>query len=364
MWVAPVPPFPHPAHPQDGQRAAAVQHHHCAGRPGTALPKPAGAVHRRVAARPGGPQGAVLRKQLPTAVHLFLSTSSAQRHEHVPAGGPCTPHPHNSWHCALRCIRSPPASADGSTAHRPLHPAEFMYRALDDGDLSVRKNAVMVLTHLILNDMMKVGGMGLPALLGVQASWQRLLLLMAGGSTGRARPAMHASDAQAYACFMFQVPLFKAPRLLGPLPSARRSRATLPRWRCGWRTTTRASPRWPSSSSTSWPRRSTRWAVGQHGQPGWHGQPRQHGLSGATQKQNRRMTRAQGYPNGRPGSLPAVACLPAVPPCSPPINAWLPCPPAPRRAPAPSTTCCPTSCPTCPRSAAWARPSSSPSCST
>lgn len=36
-------------------------------------------------------------------------------------------------------------------------PAEYMYRALDDGDLSVRKNAVMVLTHLILNDMMKVG---------------------------------------------------------------------------------------------------------------------------------------------------------------------------------------------------------------
>ncbi|KAL4446838.1 hypothetical protein ABPG77_008082 [Micractinium sp. CCAP 211/92] len=35
---------------------------------------------------------------------------------------------------------------------------EYMYRALDDGDLSVRKNAVMVLTHLILNDMMKVKG--------------------------------------------------------------------------------------------------------------------------------------------------------------------------------------------------------------
>lgn len=32
---------------QDGQRAAAVQHHHRAGRPGAALPKPAGAVHRR-----------------------------------------------------------------------------------------------------------------------------------------------------------------------------------------------------------------------------------------------------------------------------------------------------------------------------
>lgn len=43
--------------------------------------------------------------------------------------------------------------------HRPsfLLPTEYMYRALDDGDLSVRKNAVMVLTHLILNDMMKVG---------------------------------------------------------------------------------------------------------------------------------------------------------------------------------------------------------------
>ncbi|KAL4434047.1 hypothetical protein ABPG75_000488 [Micractinium tetrahymenae] len=35
---------------------------------------------------------------------------------------------------------------------------EYMYRALDDSDLSVRKNAVMVLTHLILNDMMKVKG--------------------------------------------------------------------------------------------------------------------------------------------------------------------------------------------------------------
>jgi condensin complex subunit 1 len=35
---------------------------------------------------------------------------------------------------------------------------EFMYRPLTDRDASVRKNALMVLSHLILNDMMKVKG--------------------------------------------------------------------------------------------------------------------------------------------------------------------------------------------------------------
>eukprot|EP00887_Chlorella_sp_A99_P003643 scaffold7.g3643.t1 len=35
---------------------------------------------------------------------------------------------------------------------------EHVYRPLDDGDAGVRKNALMVLTHLILNDMMKVKG--------------------------------------------------------------------------------------------------------------------------------------------------------------------------------------------------------------
>jgi condensin complex subunit 1 len=33
-----------------------------------------------------------------------------------------------------------------------------MYRPLTDRDASVRKNALMVLSHLILNDMMKVKG--------------------------------------------------------------------------------------------------------------------------------------------------------------------------------------------------------------
>jgi len=47
------------------------------------------------------------------------------------------------------CLPCPPAC--------PAPPAEFMYRALDDDDLAVRKNGVMVLTHLILNDMMKAG---------------------------------------------------------------------------------------------------------------------------------------------------------------------------------------------------------------
>jgi condensin complex subunit 1 len=33
-----------------------------------------------------------------------------------------------------------------------------MYRPLGDPNDAVRKNTLMVLTHLILNDMMKVGG--------------------------------------------------------------------------------------------------------------------------------------------------------------------------------------------------------------
>ena len=33
-----------------------------------------------------------------------------------------------------------------------------MYARLRDGNVSVRKNAVMVLTHLILNDMIKIKG--------------------------------------------------------------------------------------------------------------------------------------------------------------------------------------------------------------
>jgi hypothetical protein len=33
-----------------------------------------------------------------------------------------------------------------------------MYSRLRDGNVTVRKNAVMVLTHLILNDMIKIKG--------------------------------------------------------------------------------------------------------------------------------------------------------------------------------------------------------------
>lgn len=70
-------------------------------------------------------------------------------------------------------------------------PAEYMYRALDDSDLSVRKNAVMVLTHLILNDMMKVGGRGR----GWGWGWQCVCAAPSGGrgcrARGRAGPSWH-----------------------------------------------------------------------------------------------------------------------------------------------------------------------------
>lgn len=66
------------------------------------------------------------------------------------------------WPLDLKSTRRTPESSLhpvpflAATCTNPMR-AEFMYRALDDHDLSVRKNAVMVLTHLILNDMMKVG---------------------------------------------------------------------------------------------------------------------------------------------------------------------------------------------------------------
>lgn len=69
--------------------------------------------------------------------------------------------PCSAWGRAVR-RPTPACSKRTFTCFRPPPPppAEYMYRALDDSDLAVRKNAVMVLTHLILNDMMKVGWVG------------------------------------------------------------------------------------------------------------------------------------------------------------------------------------------------------------
>ena len=140
-----------------------------------------------------------------------------------------------------------------------------------------------------------------------------------------------------------------------------RSRATLPRWRCGWRTPTAASPRWRSSSSTSWPRRSTRYDCIELGIINF----------GAANTEALLLLPLQSVGNQH---LPAPSLLPpaghvshmqpaaqhtlAYPACPHPIPPVAAC-----RARPPSTTCCPTSCPTCPRSGACPRGSSSRSCS-
>lgn len=63
--------------------------------------------------------------------------------EHLPAATPARLHPQPQ----------PSLSAPPSCTAPP--PAEYMYRPLGDADPAVRKNTLMVLTHLILNDMMK-----------------------------------------------------------------------------------------------------------------------------------------------------------------------------------------------------------------
>ena len=90
-------------------------------------------------------------------------------------GAPAVAGPHGSTFLASRPPHSRPPSPGPPHPTTPL--AEFMYRLLGDPDAAVRKNTLMVLTHLILNDMMKVGAgvrAGLDELLrGPRARWRR-----------------------------------------------------------------------------------------------------------------------------------------------------------------------------------------------
>ena len=137
------------------------------------------------------------------------------------------------------------------TLHCPAIPparcAEQMYEPLADrSDAAVRKNTLMVLTHLILNDMMKASEQGVWG--GWGAGWgESLHYLLLPACRHRSSP------------FSVELLLPGVTQSYCPFPLPRRSRATSPRWLCAWRTRMPVSRPWPSSSSMSWPRRNTRW---------------------------------------------------------------------------------------------------------